>query len=47
LKNQRQVLAPLAKLAQVAVGLASPAIIVVGDVVVSPQSRRAGGGEGA
>jgi uroporphyrin-III C-methyltransferase len=33
LKNQRQVLAPLAKLAQVAVGLASPAIIVVGDVV--------------
>jgi siroheme synthase len=26
-------LAPLAKLAQVAVGLASPAIIVVGDVV--------------
>jgi uroporphyrin-III C-methyltransferase len=33
LRNQRQVLAPLAALAQAAAGMASPAIIVVGEVV--------------
>ena len=33
LRNQRHVIAPLATLAQSAVGLASPAVIVIGDVV--------------